>query len=366
MHYEPLKISFDIPALNVGAFRTSESNTAAPASGYSGIFHFPFRIYAQEELHGFEGRGSDFRYRVHAPFLVRRTGSPVTDDVPQELWPNFRWHVRVPREMRGEQSVAPDLYYQTPARTNAIWYDGLRFDLWGTDALNRLAPFVLSAMRWLRKVSCQPWISDVDRHYGSTMKRSFPIDDSGAAVHEAPGLVRLRPAVCSCVTNTMWQSAFAGAAQSEVPTFYNLYFDAVNAAAIDDYSRATMNLAMALESCRDYYFSKIYPADFVEGRGPRLKAPFNLTDLLKHVSATAATVFGRDFSVEHSEDWPHLKNLYFARQHVAHGKGPVFPASAGLTLVDIKSFLKMQKAAWMAFTWMADVVTKIQEQPQQQ
>lgn len=339
--------------ITAGAFSPEALKPVVTPSGHSGIFHFPFRIHAQEPLCPHDGVGSEFRYRIHAPFLVRPTGSPLTEDVPQELWPDFRWHDLAPEEMR-KVSAAPDLHYAKGGQ-NAILYDGLRVDLWATDAANRLSALVLSAMRWLRNFSGQPWISDVDRHNASTMKRSFPIDDSGAAVHEAIGVTRVRLTTFTFVTDAMWKSAFEHAARFDIPISGSLYFDAINAAAIDDYDRAIMNLAMALESCRDYCFAKIHPSENVEGRGPRLKTPFNSTNLLKHLSVHSETTFGRNFKKEQPSLWPHLKRLYVARHHVAHGKGPVFPTPSGIKTVDKDSFSEMQASALVALRWMADL-----------
>jgi hypothetical protein len=113
-----------------------------------------------------------------------------------------------------------------------------------------------------------------------------------------------------------------------------------------------MNLAMALESCRDLSFSRLHPARLAPGRGPRLRSPFHDTNLLRHISVDAQKVFGRDFSVEEPSHWPNLKKLYDVRHHVAHGKGAVFSTSDGLKIVDGASYMPMQLAAAEALTWM--------------
>jgi hypothetical protein len=346
--------------ITAGAFSPSSSGPVATAAGHSGLFHFPFRIHAEESLREHEGEGRDFRYRVYPPFLVRSSGSPLTDDVPKELWPSFRWHDAVPPSMR-EISAAPDLRYSKRGQ-DAILYDGLRVDIWSRDAANRLRNFVLSALRWVRNLSGQPWISDVDRHYASTMKRSFPIDASGAAVHEAIGVTRVKLTIFEFVTNVMWKSSFRYASQTDVPVSSNLYFDAINAAAIDDYPRAVMNLSMALEASRDDCFSRVYPCDSVEGRGPRLKPPFDSTDLLKHLSVHAESVFGCNLRKDHPEFWTALRNLYIARHHVAHGKGAVFPIAGRLTVVNKDSFLEMQASAVVALKWMHNLSHRFGEQ----
>lgn len=355
MGYDWLDIPLTTRELNAAAFRPETTGPVISPTGHTGIFHFPFRIYAGERLLDHTGATGGSRYRVHEPFLVRHTGAAITDDVPRHLWPNFHFHAEVPMEMRGEQAPAPDLYYPTPARENVIWYDGFRLDIWAPDAGESISPFAASALRWLRLLSLQPWISDVDRFYGSPKKRSFPIDDNGAALHETPGLVRLRPANIFPVTNQEWRHAFEKAAISEVPVFYNLYFDAINAAAIDDFARAIMGLTTALEGARDYYFSQIHPAKIVSDRGPRLAAPFNNTKLLRHLSADSKKRFSRDLSLERPNDWPHMVNIYTARGHVAHGKKAVYSSGTRLEAVTWENFLPLQKAAWSALQWMEDV-----------
>jgi hypothetical protein len=327
------------------------------ATGWSGIFHFSYRINAQEELREHETVFGDFRYRVHTPFLLRSQGSPITEDVPCNLWPDFKWHDAVPQNMRSEPVAPMDFRYKSEAGP-AIRYDGLRVDIWGPAAEERISPFVLSFMRWLRHLSGQPWISDVDRHYPSILKRVFPIDDKGAAVHEVAPFAEMVKASFQFVTDVMWQKAFELAATgSEVPPHSNLFFDGVNAAATHDYARAIMNLAMALESCRDINFGRLHPVKDIKGRGPQLEAPFDDTNLLNHLSKDAREAFKRDFSTEYPEHWPHIRNLYIARHHVAHGKGAVFPGDTGLKKVDMESYGKMQLAAAQALSWMETLQT---------
>jgi hypothetical protein len=327
--------------------------TGNPAStGWSGIFHFPYRVNAQEPLREHEAAGGGFRYRVYAPFLLRQEASPVTDDVPPNLWPSFKWHDSVSQRLRGEPTAPVEMRYNNEVGP-AIWYDGLRVDIWGSDAQERISPFALSFMRWLRHLSGQPWISAVDRHSESILKRCFEVDASGAATSEVYPYGQMIGAQFVFVTDVMWQQAFELAASGqEVAIYSDLFFDAANAGATRDYSRAVMNLAMALESCRDQNFSRLHRAKDVEGRGPQLEAPFDHTDLLKHLSKDARFAFDRDFSSEHPEHWPALRNLYVARHHVAHGKGPVFRTDQGLKSVDKESYSGMQSAAGVALNWM--------------
>lgn len=329
-----------------------QSSQKPVSTGWSGIFHFPYRINAQEKLREHETTGEGFHYRVHAPFLLRGQASPATDDVPTNLWPGFKWHDSVPQNLRDEPTAPVEFRYNNELGP-AIWYDGLRVDIWGSDARGRIAPFVLSFMRWLRHVSGQPWISAVDRHSESILKRFFEIDAHGAATSEVYPFGQMVGAQFVFVTDAIWYKAFEVAASGqEVPVYSNLFFDAVNAGATRDYSRAIMNLAMALESCRDQNFSKFHQSKDVESRGPQLEAPFDHTNLLKHLSKDARDAFERDFSSEHPEHWPALQNLYVVRHHVAHGKGPVFSTDKGLKRVDTDSFGPMLLASAAALEWM--------------
>lgn len=325
-------------------------------AGWSGIFHFPFRINARGEFRQHDASGAGFRYRIYKPFLLRRDTSPLTSDIPQALWPDFAWHDSIRGRTQGEPTSPVEMHYSDKDGV-ADWYDGLRVDIWGPTAQDRLEPFVLSFMRWLRMVSLQPWISDVDHHSPSELKRFFEISTEGLAISEVYPVSSIRIAKIAFVTDAMWQQAFEIAASGrETPLYANLFYDAINASARDDYDRAIMNLAMALESCRDQNFSKIHEAEDLELRGPQLKRPFNHTDLLMHLTKDSQQAFGRDFSVENPTHWPHLRNLYIARHHVAHGKGAVFSSQSGLKRVDKDSFSLMQIAAAAALDWMEALV----------
>src|SRR5438105_2962530 len=112
-------------------------------SGYSGIFAFPFRVNAKESLSDFVIERATHKYRVHVPFLMRKDGSPVTNDVPARFWSDFRWHPSVSSEKR--KFMGPiGLSFGGPM------YDGVRIDVWGPEAQSHLVPLFRRAMRWLR------------------------------------------------------------------------------------------------------------------------------------------------------------------------------------------------------------------------
>jgi hypothetical protein len=334
-------------------------------AGHSGIFAFAFRIHAEEELLEHETAAGGFRYRVYQPFLVREKGSFLTDEIPMNLWPRFTWHDSVPAKMRGGQAPAPELRYSGP-HGPCRWYDGLRVDIWGPNTTERVEPFVSSFMRWLRHVSGQPWIGDVDHHHLSEMQRLFAIDTSGAAKEQAGGHAKavINPRV-SLVRDQMWQSAFIYASLYEPPIHSSLFFDALNVAATGDYPRAIMNLAMSLEACRDFTFGRLHSTVPSGDEGLRLATPFEGTDFLKHISKNAGEVFGRNFQVDESQHWEGLRTLYVTRHHVAHGRPAMFRESGKWVHVDLKRFEQMELAARAVLRWMGDLIKASGKQPQE-
>ncbi|HST30160.1 MAG TPA: hypothetical protein VLK27_04915 [Chthoniobacterales bacterium] len=334
-------------------------------SGHSGIFAFAFRIHAEEKLREHDTAVGEYRYRVYEPFLVRKSGSFLTDEIPMRLWPKFEWNNCIPTKLRGEQGASPELRY-TGRSGPCRWYDGLRVDIYGPNAVERVEPFVSSFMRWLRHVSGQPWIGAVDHHHLSEMQRLFAIDSKGAAVEQAGGCARMvvMPRF-KLLTDETWRTAFVYATLYEPPIHSSLFFDALNAAAINDYSRAVMNLAMSLESCRDETFSRLHPTAVSSDEDQQSAAPFEGTDLLKHLSKNAKQAFGRSFEEEEPEHWVHLRKLYVTRHHVAHGRPAMFRESGKWVRVDMKNFEPMELAARSVLHWIDQLVKNSAKPPQE-
>lgn len=93
------------------------------AAGSAGIFHFPYRINAQDKLQAHTSRGKGYTYRVQSPFLVRQQSSPLTEDVPPSLWPSFEWHPNAPAAIR--EPIAPVEFHYNNEKGPAVCYDGL-------------------------------------------------------------------------------------------------------------------------------------------------------------------------------------------------------------------------------------------------
>jgi hypothetical protein len=191
--------------------------------GWSGIFHFPYRVYADGPLPKCEPEHGAIRYRVYPPFLVKKDGTPTTQDVPRDLWPEFKWHSGVSEQLHAADPVAIPEFFHPIASGFTQRFDGVRVDIIAPQGQNRLSPFIRLFMRWLQYLSGQPWISDVDRHETSTLKRLFAIDGNGAAIGEPGGFAELRPYHFRAVTPQMWREAFdLAVAGRDVPIHANL------------------------------------------------------------------------------------------------------------------------------------------------
>jgi len=319
------------------------------SSGWSGIFSFPFRILAATDLPQLDRMHRGRRFRIHKPFLLRPNGAPLTQSVPFRRWPNFQWCYALPPAKRIEPPQGLGVSLNAP-----VLYDGLRADCWGKGAENSLDDFVENFLLWLRRLSGQPWLGDVDRFFERSQKHQFAIDDSGAATDTPYSIAKAHvTGDVRLVTVADWRTAFDRTiCQESVPAYWNTYYDGLNATARNDYPGAIMAMAMAIESARDMNLSRFVPHKFIPNVGFRLGPPFTHTNLLDHLSCNLRDHNGRDLSVERPDLWEHLKHLYIARHHVAHGKGAVFNENGQLRKVTEESFRPWPASVRVAIEWL--------------
>jgi hypothetical protein len=215
-------------------------------------------------------------------------------------------------------------------------------------------------LSWLRNLSGQPWIGDVDRFFERSQKHQFAIDDAGSAI-DTPYSVARAHAVggAHLITPQCWQVSFQRAAHDEiVPAYWNTFYEGLNATAWGDYSGAVMALSRSLETARDENLSRFVPHKFIANVGFRLDPPFAHTDLLDHLTNNLRDYLGRDFSIDHGTSWPHVKHLYLARHHVAHGKGAVYPEGGKLHRVTEETFRQWPTAVRTAIRWLESLRLK--------
>jgi hypothetical protein len=318
-------------------------------TGYASIFSFPYYLLASEPLPRLDGAHRGRRYRIHEPFLMRPNGSPLSQSVPLGRWPNFRWSPALPAHKRTPPAQGLGGRIGAP-----YFYDGLRIDCWGSRAETEVNLLVRRFLFWLRRLSFQPWIGDIDRFFEDVEKHGVHINDGGDAVDSPYSKVRAHiPEGIEAITVHRWSSAFTAALTCEtIRPYWNTFFDGINATAREDYASAVLGIVIALEGARDWNLSRLVGHQLLGDTGFRLDPPFDHTDLLKHLSRDTRARLGRDFSTERPQEWGHLRNAYIARHHVAHGKGPLFPTPNGLVKVSEETFRPWPHAVRTAVQWL--------------
>ncbi len=237
-------------------------------------------------------------------------------------------------------------------------YDALRIDVWGPDAESELVAFAKRLLAWLRHLSAQPWIGAIDSHTDYTLKHHFGIDRHGDAIESpfAVAHVTTPEAATTSITSAIWTDAFTRACGgAEVPLYWGLFYDAQNSHARDDLRGAVLSMALALEVARDINFQRFTASEFVEGIGLVLKAPFDDTDLLKHLSSRLKKIYGRDLRVERPVIWKRVREIYIARHHVAHGREAVYPTGAGLRKLTPEVYREWPPAVRSALLWIENL-----------
>lgn len=312
--------------------------------GTSIILSFPYRIFALGTLPKLSGSFSRHRYRVHSLFSARPAlNTPLIPSVPGALWPDFSWAPSAPTQ----DQIFPPEGLSTHILPG-FPFDALRVDAWGPNTSTEVKEFASRFIGWLRYKSMQPWIGAFDYHSEYIIKNEFAIDSQGRAIGPVYSTARATTAndEARSIDLSMWELAFYAATRGEQPPVeWLLYLDGVNAFAAEQIDECVLALTLALEVSRDRNFARFAPVKSSADGTVRLKAPFEDTDLLAHLSKRLKQFCNRDLSEEHPAEWAATQELYLCRHHVAHGKGAVFPTKAGKKKASVDNL-----QAWMAST----------------
>ena len=155
---------------------------------------------------------------------------------------------------------------------------------------------------------------------------------------------------------SVFQHAFSAAlGETEPPLYWILFLDAQNDSARGAFPSAILGLALSIEVARDTCFPAFARTEVKPDVGEVLKAPFDGTDLLRHLSSALERVRGRSLKREDPARWLCLKELYTARHHIAHGKPPVFRTPQGLRRSTGDDYARWLDATFHILTWLATV-----------
>lgn len=319
-------------------------------SGLSRILSFPFRMYGLPFLPMLEGQTADraHKVRIHPPILVRPEGMPLSPDVPFPSWPNFEWSPDAsdrfpPPKVAPRPGLGPRMY------------DSLRVDFWGKDPNNFATRFEPMFLSWVRAVTGQEWIGEYEPHTDVHVKYQFGIDSEGRA-SEAPyavGRAMTPSKYMHPLTPELWESAFAQSLLGQSPPLYwMIWQDAGLHRSANRMRESCLSLTLSLELARDTLFPRFAKTRSRPGVGAVLIAPFDGTDLLRHLSSALYDVLSRNFQTEEPVIWNHIKELYVARHHVAHGREAIVRDARGTRSVSDKDLLRWKHAVQDCLLWM--------------
>lgn len=325
--------------------------------GHASIFSFPFRIYGDAFLPRLDGQlaDGDLRIRVHPPFRVRERGSPLSPPVPFPMWTGFEWHPNLPREKR--LSPPKDL---TPSPFGERAYDAFRLDAWGSAAEQRSHSFVQQFLRWIRRLTEQPWVGAFESHTDPLIKGSFRIDQEGRAV-DTPftyGVFLTSDGFRHPMRQDEWREGFKRTlAGYEPQTHWLLYLDAVNNQSLQRVGEAVLSLALSLEVARDTLFEPLAASVDNSEAGTRLGVPFRGDDLRKHLSTHLQLAAGRNLQAERPDLWQAVDDLYTARHMVAHGKRAIVRLPGKVRAATGEDVGRWTAAVRATIVWMEAAVT---------
>lgn len=322
-------------------------------TGEAGIFTFPFRFYVGEEIREVEARHFDGRHvlRLYKPWVVRKSGAPLSPDVPFSDWPQFSWNPKLPQDKRLKP---PTLKSVNPGGTTFV--DALRVDVRGPSARSVLDSFTVEFVRWVRHLSRQPWIGEYEPQSDPLLKYGFRCDSQGRAI-DAPFAYGKGMAFAKWmvpIDNGIWAEAVRRASIMQEPEpYWDLFFDSHIQRSVHKVSASLLSLVLALEVGRDRNFPRFAPTKEKRGIGTVLDKPFEDTpDLLKHLSTHIEELISRNLEKECPEEWTALSKLYIARHKIAHGGPAVILEDGAMREATLDDAKNLADSVFLILRWM--------------
>lgn len=294
-------------------YNTEEYNLSGE-KGITGLFTFPFRFYCLEEIEDYEFCNQVLKFKVHRPFVINSNISPLTIDIPFAKWPNFSWAPGV----NNKNKLAPVTggFTSFPKSVNnedtSYYYDSIRIDLWTSNNIevefyDRTKLF----LDWLRYLSGQPWINEIETHHSNPLKHRYFIDKNGNCI-EPPRLVTFTTrADIALITNNMWRKAIENTVLGKiVQPYWNVYFDAQIKYSQGDYWQAILLSMLSVDISRNIIFGELFSD----------KEFANETNLVHLFGKFLEKKINRNLEKEDSQLWLRFIDLFFTRHNLAHGK----------------------------------------------
>ncbi len=319
------------------------------APGRSGIFNFPFRIYADEELISVEAANESFRYRVT---FIPKNDSSTRRVVPSIVWPNFKNHPSL-KDNISIDSASMDLVYGNTKFT----YSQMRLDIWGNLPEEEIHKFSAKFLNLIRLYTDQYWINSYEYNFNLTFITSlFPIDEEGSCIVYPSSVQKICGANFRPLNNEYLKGTFLKAVSGEeVHTYWLLYFESVNLMVREFIDQAVLLLTLSLEVARNVNFVRFASVKKETVAGITFDAPFDDTDLLKNLSVNLKKAIGRSMIDEKPKEWESIRKLYVARHQVAHGKKASYFEGGVMKAVENDIFLDWARDVRNTLAWLIEL-----------
>ena len=345
------------PGIPYDKFMTNYFN----APGVSGIFNFPFRIYACEPLTiiAVEDPSTGFRYKIT---FIEKNDSTSRPTVPFEYWPNFETSPKLPSKV--DSFPGQDMTYSgieaDRVYENIVYYSQLRLDIWANNLSTEvLEKFCARFLELTRLYTDQYWINAYEANFSlNNMVSAFPIDELGRCLATPLSAQKIVAHVFKPLDNEFVSQLFMTTIRGDtVDEYWRVYFEASNLFVRGFLDQAVLQLAISLEISRYVNLRPFMVLKTETAAGPTFAPPFNETDLRKNLNENLRSVIGRSLKDEKPELWEYVDQLYKARQQVAHGKKAAFQLGERKPLVgvDTETFLRWVKAVRNTNGWLIDL-----------
>lgn len=321
------------------------------ATGQSGIFSFPFRIYSEEDLEPIEGSNTSFRYRVT---FIKKNSSSARLVVPSDVWPNFQTHPSFTETIKVDSSMIDLVYGNTK-----FYYSQMRLDVWGMKANDEIYEFSTRLLDYIRLYTDQYWINTYEANFNLTFITSFfPIDDDGLCMDIPASSQKILGSPNFIPLSNDLLGAIFGKTLSEqkgIDTYWLVYFEGMNSMTRGFIDQGVLSLVLSVEIARNVHFQKLFPVKKESVAGVTFESPFNDTDLLKNLSVNLKKYKDRSLSEELPQEWDTLCKLYTARHQVAHGKRAAYFEERQMKSVTNENFFNWARDIRSTLVWLIEL-----------
>lgn len=234
--------------------------------------------------------------------------------------------------------------------------DSMRIDVLAPEeaaqqCVENVIPALLSQLRIRTR---QWWIGHSIHGLAGLLRQTFGVLENGKPT-EAPAARASARTVTGNelgVNSRLWREAVDGVSKgAELPVYHELLLDGSYFAAVRDYRRAVIDLAISCEQAKEETFRRLWEsrAGAATYRRGRILSGY---DLPEHIDVHLRDKFGRSLKDEHPGVFVTIAELWDARGNVAHGSGIIFRRNGTEVKVGEEQCKQFSSAAERCIDWL--------------